>query len=222
MTIETIYIKVLSGDSCRFDTFKDALRTIVPVTMAYTKQELREATRARRALLSPVEIREQSRAICNLVLMLLDGQDPVMVYASKPPEVQTDLLIDGLISRRKGVVVPIIEQETRSLRLSYLADPTLLVASTFSVPEPIGNEFPAHPDEIRAVVVPMIAFDESGHRLGYGAGYYDRFLRQHPGITTIGVAFSCQQVDRIPADENDVSMDLIVTESGIFRCCPHT
>jgi 5-formyltetrahydrofolate cyclo-ligase len=190
--------------------------------MPRTKQELREAARSRRLRLSPEEIRSQSRSICNLVLMLLDGQDPVMVYASKPPEVQTDLLIEGLLSRRKGVVVPIIEQETRSLRLSYLTDPSCLVRSTFSVPEPIGNERPARPEEIRAVVIPMIAFDSTGHRLGYGAGYYDRFLKHHPGVVKIGVAFSCQEVDKIPADENDVSMDLIVTEKGIVRCSPHT
>jgi 5-formyltetrahydrofolate cyclo-ligase len=190
--------------------------------MPRTKQELREAARTRRAHLSSDAIREQSRSICHMVLMLLDEQDPVMVYASKPPEVQTDLLIDGLLSRRKGVVVPIIEQETRSLRLSYLTDPSCLVTSTFSVPEPIGNEAPARPEDIRAVVVPMIAFDDTGHRLGYGAGYYDRFLEHHPGLVKIGVAFSCQEVDEIPADDNDVSMDLIVTEKGIVRCFAYT
>jgi 5-formyltetrahydrofolate cyclo-ligase len=190
--------------------------------MAHTKQALREAARSRRAHLSPDTIRKQSREICNLTLMLLDEQNPVMVYASKPPEVQTDLLIEGLLSRRKGVVVPIIERETRSLRLSYLTDPSCLVTSTFSVPEPVGNENPVRPDEIRAVVVPMIAFDTTGHRLGYGAGYYDRFLRHLPGLMKIGVAFSCQEVDEIPTDENDVSMDLIVTEKGIFHYSPNT
>ena len=190
--------------------------------MPRTKQELREAARGRRSHLSSDAIREQSRSICHLVLMLLDEQDPVMVYASKPPEVQTVLLIDGILSRRKGLVVPIIDQETRSLRLSYLTDSSCLVTSTFSVPEPIGNERPARPEDIRAVVVPMIAFDGTGHRLGYGAGYYDRFLQHYPGLVKIGVAFSCQEVEEIPADENDVSMDLIVTETGIFHCFPHT
>jgi 5-formyltetrahydrofolate cyclo-ligase len=63
----------------------------------------------------------------------------------------------------------------------------------------------------------MIAYDRTGHRLGYGAGYYDRFLAGKIGVRKIGVAFSCQEVEEIPADANDVGMDVIVTEKGILR-----
>jgi len=119
------------------------------------------------------------------------------------------------------VVVPIIERDTRSLRLSLINDPSVLVCSTFSVPEPIGNEIPACEDDIGAVVVPLIAFDRNGHRLGYGAGYYDRFLSGNPGLTKIGVAFSCQEVPETPADENDIAMDAIVTEHEVIRCHGH-
>jgi 5-formyltetrahydrofolate cyclo-ligase len=138
-----------------------------------------------------------------------------MVYASKPGEVDTSGLISWLLSQGTRVVVPIIEQETRSLRLSYLEDPGVLSPSTFSVPEPVGHEIPADASAVRLVIIPLIAFDRQGHRLGYGAGYYDRFLSRHPGMTKIGVAFSCQEVPRIPADENDVSLDIIVTETGV-------
>lgn len=186
--------------------------------MSRSKQEIREAARARRSGLSPEEIREKSRSICARVLPLIDGEDPVMVYASKPPEVRTEELISGLLSRGIRVVVPIIERETCSLRLSYITRLSSLIPSTFSVPEPIGNEDPARPEEVRTVLVPVIAYDRSGHRLGYGAGYYDRFLAAHPGLRKIGVAFSCQEAAAIPADANDVGMDIIVTEKGILRC----
>jgi 5-formyltetrahydrofolate cyclo-ligase len=186
--------------------------------MSRSKQEIREAARARRSGLSPGEIREKSRSICTEVLRLVDGEDPVMVYASKPPEVRTEELITGLLSRGTRVVVPIIERETCSLRLSYITRLSCLIPGTFSVPEPIGNELPACPEEVRTVVVPVIAYDRTGHRLGYGAGYYDRFLAAHPHLRKIGVAFSCQEAAAIPADTNDIGMDFIVTEKGIFRC----
>ena len=141
-----------------------------------------------------------------------------MVYASKAPEVDTGSLISGLLSCGVRVIVPIIERETTTLRLSHLKDPCHLVESTFRVPEPIGNELPAEPGEVETVVIPMLAFDTQGNRLGYGAGYYDRFLCSHPGIRRIGLAFSCQEEPSLPADENDVRMNIVITEKGIIRC----
>ena len=63
----------------------------------------------------------------------------------------------------------------------------------------------------------MLGFDSKGNRLGYGAGYYDRFLRRYPHPEKIGIAFSCQQVECIPADENDIMMDCIITEKVIIE-----
>ena len=185
--------------------------------MSQTKAALRQQSKETRSLLSPAEIAENSRIIRQRLLDLLNGFDTVMVYASKTPEVETKDLIADLNRRGVRVVVPIIERETASLRLSYLPDPAVLVPSTFNVPEPIGHELPARPGDIEAVVIPMLAFDIEGNRLGYGAGYYDRFLCRYPRPQRIGIAFSCQRAESIPADENDVKMDCIVTETGIRR-----
>ncbi len=186
--------------------------------MSQTKAALRQQSKETRSLLSPAEIAENSRIIRQRLLDLLNGFDTVMVYASKTPEVETKDLIADLNRRGVRVVVPIIERETCSLRLSYLPDPAVLVPSTFNVPEPIGHELPARPEEIEAVVIPMLAFDTEGNRLGYGAGYYDRFLCRHPHLQRIGIAFSCQRLEKIPAEKNDVKMDCIVTETGTTRC----
>jgi 5-formyltetrahydrofolate cyclo-ligase len=132
--------------------------------------------------------------------------------------VQTLGLISTLLSEGKRVIVPIIEQQTVSLRLSYLNDITTLMPSTFHVPEPVGYEIPARPDEVQVAVIPMLAFDARGNRIGYGAGYYDRFLKQCPWITKIGIAFSCQQAEYIPAESDDIAMDYIVTEDAILSC----
>lgn len=185
--------------------------------MSQTKAALREQAKEARSLLSPAEVATYSASIEEKLLGILDGFETVMVYASKTPEAETEGLIAALDRRGVRVVVPIIERETCSLRLSYLPDPGVLVPSTFDVPEPIGHELPARPEDVEVVVIPMLAFDAEGNRLGYGAGYYDRFLCRYPHPKKIGIAFSCQQAQSIPADENDVKMDCIVTEKGIIR-----
>ena len=185
--------------------------------MSQTKTALRQQAKEARSLLSPSQIAEHSKIISQRLLDLLNGFETVMVYASKAPEVETKDLIVDLNRRGVRVIVPIIERETCSLRLSYLPDPAILLPSTFNVPEPVGHELPARPEEVQAVIIPMLAFDAEGNRLGYGAGYYDRFLCRYPHPRKIGIAFSCQQAQSIPVDENDVKMDYIVTEKEIIR-----
>ena len=189
--------------------------------MGRTKQEIRVNAKQSRQDLSPKDREEKSKRICQFLLNLLNGTGPVMAYVSKTPEVDTRLLIDGLLARKTRVIVPIIERETVSLRLSYLHDPSILVESTFQVPEPIGNEIPARPDEVSVAIIPLLAFDRKGNRLGYGAGYYDRFLATHPTIKSIGVAFSCQEIPELPNEPTDVRMDMVVTETGVIRM-PHS
>lgn len=182
------------------------------------KCALREEARLRRSLLNPEEREKKSLCIVERLLPLLRGYSRVLVYASKPLEVNTSSLIERLLVEGKQVIVPVIVRENRSLRLSYLKDPALLVKSTFDVPEPIGHEIRASPQEVEIAIVPMLAFDSAGNRLGYGAGYYDRFLKMHPHIRKIGLSFACQQMKSIPSNENDVRMDWIVTEEAAIDC----
>jgi len=187
-------------------------------TMRQSKQELRQIVKKERFALPQDDREKKSRKICSCLLDILDGYSPVMVYISKPVEVNTEPLVTALIAQGLRVIVPIIEKETVNLRLSYLDDPSVLVDSTFHVPEPIGNEIPAKPEEIKVAIIPVLGFDLTGNRLGYGSGYYDRFLAKNPKIKRIGLAFACQKITAIPCEENDVKMDLIVTEAGIYRC----
>ncbi len=64
----------------------------------------------------------------------------------------------------------------------------------------------------------MLAFDRRGHRLGYGAGYYDRFLSAHPQLMKIGLAFSCLEMEELPVETSDIAMDMIVTDTEIIGC----
>jgi 5-formyltetrahydrofolate cyclo-ligase len=138
-----------------------------------------------------------------------------MVYTSKEKEVNTIPLIETLFKRGNPVIVPIIVKDDVSLRLSYIRDFSVLVPSTFGVPEPIGNEVRAIGEDVETIILPMLGFDRTGRRIGYGAGYYDRFLAKNRNFRKIGIAFACQEYDNLPADENDIPMDYIITEEGI-------
>ncbi len=120
-----------------------------------------------------------------------------------------------LFERGNPVVVPIIVKEDISLRLSYLRDFSALVPSTFGVPEPIGSEISARAEDIDTIILPMLGFDRNGGRIGYGAGYYDRFLSQNRKLHKIGIAFACQEFENLPVDENDIRMDSVITEDGM-------
>jgi len=183
--------------------------------MREEKNRIRQQMREKKASLLPAERREKSGEICRHVLNSIHNGETVLVYSAKELEVNTTPIITSLFQRNTPVVVPIIVKEDISLRLSYIHDLSVLVPSTFGVPEPIGNEIPADPADIRIIILPMLGFDRHGGRIGYGAGYYDRFLAKHPRIKKIGIAFSCQETERVPVDENDIPMNCIITEEGI-------
>ncbi len=103
----------------------------------------------------------------------------------------------------KNDIVPIVVKDLESLK-----------RGSFGILEPEGEEFPK--EKIDVVFVPAVGFDKSGHRIGYGKGYYDRFLKETKGIK-VGVAYDFQIVDRIPFEEHDVPVDLIVTPTQIIK-----
>ncbi|MDD1656607.1 MAG: 5-formyltetrahydrofolate cyclo-ligase [Methanomicrobiales archaeon] len=184
--------------------------------MREQKNRVRQVMRCNREAMTPEERRDRSQKICSRVLSLIRNGETVMVYSAKELEVNTLPLIRTLLARGQPVVVPIIVKADTSLRLSYLKDLSVLVPSTFNVPEPIGNEIPARPEDVDTIILPMLGFDRKGRRLGYGAGYYDRFLARNPRIRKIGIAFACQEAESLPVDGNDIHMNCIITEDGIM------
>ena len=183
--------------------------------MSEDKDRVRKILRGKKEAMIPEERLELSQRICRHLMEIIRNGETVMVFTSKEKEVNTKPLIRSLFGKGNPVVVPIIVKEDFSLRLSYLRDLSVLIPSTFGVPEPIGSEIPAAVADIGTIILPMLGFDRTGGRIGYGAGYYDRFLSKNPGMRKIGVAFACQEVGRLPVDENDIRMDVIITEDGI-------
>jgi len=187
--------------------------------MSEMKESVRKILRQKKDAMMPEDRLKKSHRICRHLMKIIGNSETVMVFTSKEKEVNTKPLILALFRQGNPVVVPIIVKEDVSLRLSHLRDFSALVPSTFGVPEPIGSEIPALAEDVDTIILPMLGFDLKGGRIGYGAGYYDRFLSKNPGLRKIGIAFACQEVANLPVDENDIPMDVIITENGIVYPC---
>ncbi len=138
----------------------------------------------------------------------------VCCYVALPYEVQTWQMIEAMLSKRKRVVVPVVRPRTKRLQLSEVRDPTTeLTPGAFGVREPVRKAFrPVPARELDLVLVPGLAFDRFGHRLGHGHGYFDRFLARIPKETpTVGLAFGFQVLDRLPTTSHDFAVQTILT-----------
>lgn len=180
------------------------------------KRRVRNAVRAERDAL-PTDVREEkaARAIERFLdLPEVQRARTVMLFSSFGSEIPTGSLIERL--RRKGVVVALPRIEGAELvPVPYApGDPT--TTTSFGVEEPVGG-MPLDPSSIDVVGVPGVAFDRRGARIGYGGGYYDRFLRGLPAFT-VGLVFGLQVLDEdLPAGRFDLPVDAIVTEEETIR-----
>ena len=132
----------------------------------------------------------------------------VLLYSALPDEVPTLPLLNRLTTEGKTVLLPRVVSDT-DMELRRYTGPNDLEPGAFGIMEPTGELFTDH-DLIDVAVVPGMAFDREGHRLGRGKGYYDRFLAQLPHIYKIGICFPFQLVDKVPADAHDMLMDEVV------------
>ena len=133
----------------------------------------------------------------------------ILVYWPLPDEVDITPLTDRLVAQGYTVLLPKVTGEgTMELRRYTSRDD--LVEGAFHIQEPVGESF-AEYDQISVALVPGMAFDAAGHRLGRGKGYYDCFFTAHPNIHKIGVCFPFQRVAEVPSEEHDIMMDEVVS-----------
>ena len=191
-----------------------------PIGVMLTKTELRRHLLAQRAILTPAEIEQHSAVIAAYVCALpaFCVSPTIMVYMALPQEVQTMSIITQARQSQKRIAAPVTRgQDLVALELSEA--PMQLRRGCFGILEPCGTQRVIHPQEIGFIVVPGIAFDARGGRLGFGKGYYDRFLRQLPATTyRCGLAFGIQVVPCVPQAPHDICMHGIVTEQGCIPC----
>jgi 5-formyltetrahydrofolate cyclo-ligase len=144
----------------------------------------------------------------------------VMCFVSFGGEVLTRPIIDWCLAEGKRVAVPkvIAPRRMDAFRVTDLA--TDLAPGAYGIDEPRGDLGlgQVSADEIDLVVVPGCAFDRSGHRVGYGGGFYDTYLpRLRRDVPRVAVAFELQIVDDVPRERHDLRVDVLVTETGVLR-----
>ena len=182
------------------------------------KRALRERARLLRASLCPEEVEASSQAIWRLLRELPLWQEARTVHTfvgALPGEVRTDALIAWCFAHGRTVIVPVVDRAAHALRHVRLERLDDLQRTSWGGLEPARGS-PADPSDADLIIVPGLAFDRQGHRLGMGGGFYDRFLAG-ANAPTIAVAHSCQIVDFVPTDEGDVSVSLIVTPEEVIR-----
>jgi 5-formyltetrahydrofolate cyclo-ligase len=189
------------------------------------KKEIREAILQEKAAFPKAVAKEKSLAIFNILkeMELYKNADNVMVYITleNENEVSTEFLIDDLFDRGKRVFVPLTVHKTKELIVSELKDlEEDLEVGNFGVMEPKKETTrPVEPSILDLVIVPGVAFDREGFRIGHGAGYYDRFL---PGLSkktaTVSLAFDMQLIDKVPTCCHDIAVEYIITEKQLIKC----
>ena len=182
-----------------------------------TRAEFRRAMLARRAALTPDARRERSRRIRARVEGLPGFADyPLLCcYVGFRDEVETAELILALLAAGRRVVVPThLHRTGRPLVFARIDSWSDLEPGHFGVLQPPAERLRAVPTgEIPLFLVPGVAFDPAGNRLGFGLGFYDRSLADAaPGAIKVGLAFEEQVVDRLDAAPHDIPMDLVITE----------
>ena len=144
----------------------------------------------------------------------------IMVYLDFKNEVKTDFIIDYCLEKNKKVYVPICIPETHELCISRITSLEELQSGHFGIREPKSEYIRlSNSSVVDLVLVPGVAFDSSGNRIGFGGGYYDRFMRRlEPGVIKAALAYSFQIADTIPSGQYDIPMDYIVTEKCTISC----
>lgn len=184
------------------------------------KRALRHATRKHRDAL---HIDDRHRH-AKMIKKLLFEQDEykraraVMFYAAFGSEVPTTEIIESALKDGKIVVLPIADMQSNNLMLRRIDNLAHLVKSEYGIPEPVvkhTDDFGA--EDIDLVIVPGIAFDEEGWRIGYGGGFYDRFMQLlGTDVPLLSIAFELQVVPKIPAESHDLPVDKIITENRVI------
>ena len=166
----------------------------------------------------PFSVKKKKNAAIYLRLAhmaLFQNARVVFTYVSKEDEVDTHQILQKYCGRKK-IVVPRVRDE-KHLELFSCENKTELAHGAFGILEPHHRTSTSHKSAIDLALIPGIVFDPTGHRIGFGKGYFDRFLKKLH-CQKIGLAYEFQIVDKISATAYDVPVDYIVTEKRIIRC----
>jgi len=193
------------------------------VSITEEKRALRRRILSLRDALSADDMRERSAQIARRVTQLqcYRAARTRLLFASFGSEVRTDALLKETVASEARLILPRVAGGRDELALYEVADfEADLAPGTWGIPEPIAERCPEVAlCEVDFILVPGVAFDRRGGRLGYGGGFYDRILRARLDLiesgAAVAIAFALQIVDRVPRRESDVLVPLVMTEDGV-------
>lgn len=193
------------------------------------KKELRQKYKGKRQELSDAEIEDLSLAIANKLLTLPIWENTyfhIFLPITEHKEVNTEFVLHLLSGKDKEIIISKSDfgssdseqaEQTRNMTHFLLTDNTKIRKNEYNIPEPVeGLEVPSH--KIEVVFVPLLAFDKTGHRAGYGKGFYDKFLSEcKPETIKIGLSFF--EAEDLIADvfESDIKLDYCVTPNSVYE-----
>ena len=184
------------------------------------KAALRARLRAERDRIPEEARRAAARRVEDALFALprVHAASSLALFSSFGSEIPTEGMAARVLDEGKRLLLPFLTGD--GMEMAAVADLAELEPTSYGPREPRTSRA-VDPAVIDVIVVPGLAFDRSGNRLGYGGGSYDRYLaRLPPDTIRIGIGFDVQVVERLPADEADERVDIVVTERGSFECRP--
>lgn len=183
------------------------------------KSDLRARMKRKRVTLQSLYPRSGTQLSARFPAELLTR--PGLIISGYRPiqsEIDSTALMEKLKSRGAQLCLPVVEDDKSPLVFRAWTPGDELNFGAFDVEEPLETALAVKPD---IVLVPLLAFDKKGRRLGYGGGYYDRTLKSmraaNPDVCAVGLGYAAQQIDKVPTDIGDQSLDWVLTETGAIK-----
>ena len=173
------------------------------------KQELRQAIRARKRAMTEEDILRRSEILAEKFARSNAYRASKTIYGYLPynQEVRTVPMLRRALEEGKRVAVPKVYGD--DMKFIYLDDLSQVAKGYAGIPEPVADG-PVAQDETALVLMPGLAFDPAGHRIGYGGGFYDKFLAREPHHPTVALCYDFQVMDRLETEEFDIPVDLVI------------
>lgn len=181
------------------------------------KKELRKKILDLRSQLAADEVKTQSQTICTRVTeeKVYEETKNVCLYMPVRNEVDVSYLLTDARDSEKNVWLPKVRDN--DMEFCLYAENTELVSGAYGIPEP-SSEYALEPDEGTLIIMPGAVFSCKGDRIGYGGGYYDRYLEKYPMCKTIAVCYDFQLLDDIPYEPHDIKPHRIISEKRAVTC----
>lgn len=184
------------------------------------KKELRKEIIKKRRLLNPKELEDKSHLILDKIMHSVDilRDMNVMIYMDYKNEVKTKDILQYIISQNAHVILPRVDMSNHTLTLHRVENTKELILSDYGILEPKLGYNTVTINDVDLILAPGVAFDKRGYRLGYGGGFYDQLLsHKRKEVQVVALAFDCQMVETVPTEPHDYRMDMIITESSVFK-----